>query len=93
MNNLCSFIFEIVPQVFLLLVKVSKRSRTFITMFTQIITFSLNLGTSNKNFETIKCSLERFFQKKKEYQKKYDFPIYQFSRNFNKIKISFRPQA
>ena len=93
MNNLCSFIFEIMPQVFLLLVKVSKRSRTFITMFTQIITFSLNLGTSNKNFETIKCSLERSFQKKKEYQKKYDLPIYQFSRNFNKIEISFRPQA
>ena len=39
------------------------------TVFTQIITFSLNLGTSNKNFKTTKYSLERFFQKEYEYQK------------------------
>ena len=44
--------------------EVSKRSRTFITVITQIRTFSLNLGTSNKNFETTKYSLERSFQKK-----------------------------
>ena len=41
----------------------SKRSRTFITVITQIRTFSLNLGTSNKNLETTKDSLERSFQK------------------------------
>ena len=44
--------------------EVNKRSRTFITVITQIRTFSLNLGTSNKNFETTKYSLERSFQKK-----------------------------
>ena len=49
---------------------VSKRSRTFITVIMQIRTFSLNLGTSNKNFETTKYSLKRSFQKKYEYQKK-----------------------
>ena len=43
---------------------VSKRSPTFITMMTQIRTFFLNLGTSNKNFETTKYSLEKSFQKK-----------------------------
>ena len=47
------------PQVLLL---VSKRPRTFIIVITQIITFSLNLGTSNKNFKTTKYSLERSFQ-------------------------------
>ena len=36
---------------------VSKRSHTFITLIMQIRTFSLNSGTSNKNFETTKCSL------------------------------------
>ena len=40
---------------------VSKRSRTLITVITQIRTFSLNLGTSSKNFETNKPSLERSF--------------------------------
>ena len=34
--------------------RVSKRSATFITVITQIRTFSSNLGTSNKNFETTK---------------------------------------
>ena len=58
-----SFIFETMPQVLLLLYKgVSKRSRTFIAAITQIRTFSLNLGTSNKNFETTKYSMERSFQ-------------------------------
>ena len=42
---------------------VSKRSCTFITVIKQIRTFSLNLGTSNKNFETSKYSLETYFQK------------------------------
>ena len=64
MSNLCSFIFETMPQVLLLLVRVSKRSRTFITVITQTRTFSLNLDTSNKNFETNKYSQERSFQKK-----------------------------
>ena len=35
----------------------------YITVITQIRTFSLSLGTSNKNFETTKYSLERSFQK------------------------------
>ena len=42
-------------------------------MITQIITFSLNLGTSSKNFQTTKYSLERSFLKKLEYQKKFFF--------------------
>ena len=62
MSNLCSFIIETMPQA-LLLVKVSKRPRTFITVITQITTFSLNLAASNKNYETTKYSLERSFQK------------------------------
>ena len=40
----------------------SKGSRTFIKVIMQIKTFSLNLGTSNKNFEPTKYSLERSFQ-------------------------------
>ena len=47
---------------------VSKRWRTFITVNTQIMTFSLNLGLSNKNFQTNKYSLEISFQKELEYQ-------------------------
>ena len=43
---------------------VSKRSCTFITVITQIRTFSVNLGTFNKNFETTEYSLERSYQKK-----------------------------
>ena len=63
MNNLCSFIFETMPQVLLLLVKAWVRSCTFITVIGQIMTFFLNLDTSNKNFETTKYSLGRSFQK------------------------------
>ena len=44
-----------------------KRSRTFLTVITQIRTFSLNLGTSIKNFQTTKYSLERSLQKESEY--------------------------
>ena len=42
-------------------------------MITQIGTFSLNLGTSNKNFKATKYSLERSFQKEQESQKKKTF--------------------
>ena len=64
MSNLCSFIFEIMPQVLLLLVKVLVKDHALLlTVVTQIRTFSLNLGTSNKNFETTKYSMERSFQK------------------------------
>ena len=42
----------------------------------QIRTTSLNLGTSNKNFETTKYSLERSFQKELEDQKNF-FEIFQ----------------
>ena len=71
MNNLCSFIFETMQQVLVLLVKVwVKDDATFITVNTQIMTFSLNLGLSNKNFQTNKYSLERSFQKELEYQQK-----------------------
>ena len=38
-------------------------------VITQNRTFSLNLGTSNKNFETTKYSLERSFQKEKKSKK------------------------
>ena len=48
----------------------SKRSRSFTTVITQIRIFSLNLGTSNKNFKTTKYSLEKSFQREWEYQKK-----------------------
>ena len=60
MSNLCSFIFETMPQVLLSLVSLSKRSRTFMTVLRNR-TFSLNLGTSNKNFETTKYPLARSF--------------------------------
>ena len=40
------------------------RSRAFITVITQIRTFSLKLGTPNKNFETTKYSLKRSLHKK-----------------------------
>ena len=49
---------------------VSKRSHTFITVITWIRIFSLNLGIFNKNLETTKYSLERYFQKEWEHQKK-----------------------
>ena len=48
----------------------SKRSRTFIIVIMQTSTLSLNLDTSNRNFETSKYSLGRSFQKEYEYQKK-----------------------
>ena len=60
---------------------VSKRSRTYLTVITQIITISLNLSTSNKNFETTKYSLERSFQKKLEDQKNF-FEIFQKNTAF-----------
>ena len=63
--SLCSFTFETMPQVLLLLV--SKRPRTFVTVIMQIRTFSLNLGTYNKNFEAIEDSLGRSFQKELKY--------------------------
>ena len=53
------------PQVLLLLV--SKRPRTFITLIMQIRKFLLNLGTCNKNFEAIEDSLGRSFQKELKY--------------------------
>ena len=58
MSNLSSFM----PQVLLSFVSLSKRSRTFMTVLRNR-TFSLNLGTSNKNFETTKYPLRRSFQK------------------------------
>ena len=78
MSNLCSFIFQIMQQVLLLLItykSASKRSR--ILVITQIRTFSLNLSTSNKNFQTTKYSLERSPQKELEDQKKIFFEIFQ----------------
>ena len=48
--------------------RVGKRSRTFIIVITQSHTFSLNLGTSNKNFEATKYFPGKFFQKEQEYQ-------------------------
>ena len=55
-------------QVLLLLVKVRvKRSRTFLTVITQIRTFSLNLSTSIKNRYSTRYSPEISFQKEWEY--------------------------
>ena len=42
---------------------VSKRSSSFVIVITQIRTFSLNLGTFNKNYETSKYFLGRSFEK------------------------------
>ena len=69
MSNLCLFIFETMYCFVLLGIaitreSVSKRSCTFIAVITQIRTFSLNLGTSNKSFETTKYFLKRSVQKK-----------------------------
>ena len=54
------------PQV--LLLKLSKRTRTFITAITQIRGFSLNLSTSNNNFEKIFAG--KIFSKEKRILKK-----------------------
>ena len=43
--------------------RVGEISRTLKTAIMQFRIFSLNLGTSNQNFETNKFSLVRFFQK------------------------------
>ena len=48
----------------------SKGSHTFITLIKLIMTFSLNLGTSNKSFETTKYSLENLFKRNKNIKKK-----------------------
>ena len=63
MSNFWSLVFEIMPSIIINCKTVSKRSHTFITVIAQIMIFSLNLSTSNENFETIKYSLGRFFQK------------------------------
>ena len=65
MSNLCSFIFETMPQGLLLLVIVWVKEDdydTFIKTIMQIRTFTLNLiitRISNKNFETTKYALEK----------------------------------
>ena len=55
----------------------SKRLRTFLTVITHIMKFSLNLGTFIKNFQTNKYSLERSSPKELEYYKNI------FLRNFS----------
>ena len=62
-------------QVLLLLAckSVSKRSCTFITVIKQVRTFSLNLITSIKNFQTTKYSLERSLQKEWGYNFFFNF--------------------
>ena len=52
----------------------SKRSHTFITVITQIRTFSLDF--SIKNVKTTKYCLERYFQIKYEYQKNVFFEFF-----------------
>ena len=44
---------------------VSKRSRTFIKVITQIRAFSSNLGISNKNFETTNFLYKNLFKRNK----------------------------
>ena len=57
MSNLCSFIFETMPQVLLLLVKVGIKDHILLQQW--LWKLALNLGTFNKNFETTNYSLER----------------------------------
>ena len=54
----------------------------FLTVITQIGTFSFNLESSIKNFETTKYSLERSFQKEWEYHKKKFFRIFRKNTAF-----------
>ena len=63
-----------------------KRSRTFLTVITQIRTFSLNLGTSINNFQTTKYSLERSLQKESEYYSRHSI-IRTFSGTENSFKL------
>ena len=63
MNDLYSFISETVASLVITSKCVIKRSRSFTTVITKIIKFSINLGNSNKNFKTTQYSLERPFQK------------------------------
>ena len=55
--------FQTAASIIITYKSLSKKSRTFATVITQIRTFSLNLGTFNKKFETVKYFLERSFQK------------------------------
>ena len=55
--------FQTAASIIITYKSLSKKSRTFATVTTQIRTFSLNLGTFNKKFETVKYFLERSFQK------------------------------
>ena len=63
-----------------------KRSRTFLTVITQIRTFFLNLGTSINNFQTTKYSLERSLQKESEYYSRHSI-IRTFSGTENSFKL------
>ena len=47
----------------------------------EVITFSLNLGTSNKNFETIKYSWKDLFERNKNIKKVF-FEIFQKNAAF-----------
>ena len=64
-----------------------KRSRTFLTVTTQIRTFSLNLGTSINNFQTTKYSLERSLQKESEYYSRHSTVIRTLSGTENSFKL------
>ena len=64
-----------------------KRSRTFLTVITQIRTFSLNLGTSINNFQTTKYSLERSLQKESEYHSRHSTVIRTLSGTENSFKL------
>ena len=64
-------------QVLFLLSKVQLKDHTnFLTPITRIMTFSLNLDTSIKNFQTTKYSLERSFQENENIMKKISFTIF-----------------
>ena len=64
-----------------------KRSRTFLTVITQIRTFFLNLGTSINNFQTTKYSLERSLQKESEYYSRHSTVIRTLSGTENSFKL------
>ena len=68
---------------------VGKRSGNFITVITQIRTFSLNLATSKNIFETTEYCQERSFQKKQEYQQKKKLTLFRKTLRSN-LKLNER---
>ena len=59
---ICAYSFLNYAASFVVICKsASKNHALFLTVITQVTTFSLNVGTSNKNFKANKFSRERSF--------------------------------